>query len=279
MSQKIMSLSFGLLSILFLGACTQNSPNSQASSTSQESDVATNQVQPILQPQIEDDSFNVIAGKAPSAAVKKSTVGIDLNGALCSGTILSSKYILTASHCVDSSMEFTKWNVVFGSSAESQNTRPVVAVMNDNSPFTFAQPDIAIVEFSGGLPKGYVPASLPKVGQSLPLKKSVLVAGFGVSNISPERSGILLEGKMTLDEVMNDGTLKLKRKGKSLVNLCYGDSGGPTYLTTKNKLVVIGITSYGLDTECVTPTFVTDVRKFLGWIDAKVGLSNLGAGK
>lgn len=268
---------FGFLVLPFVGACSKTLDDSGNSSTATKTPVAQSEVKPNTLVHIEDDSMNVIAGKAPSGDVKKSTVALDLDGVLCSGTILSSKYVLTASHCVEDYSESANWNVVFGGSAEALNQRTIVSVINDNAPFTFDKPDIAIVEFSGGLPSGYGAASLPALDQRLPLGKSVTVAGFGVSRIKPERYGKLLEGQMTLDKVLKDGTLKLKRIGKSPVNLCFGDSGGPTYLTTKNKLVVIGITSYGLDNKCVTPTFVTDVRKFLGWIDAKVGLENLGA--
>ena len=107
---------------------------------------------------------------------------------------------------------------------------------------------------------------------------SVLVAGYGQQHRAAEAEdpAVKYHGPSRLHEV---GTFELQVGDRAslsapapeqgLATKCYGDSGGPTYLTVDGRLHVIGVTSRGYDNEpdCNRAGIDTRVDAFAQWID------------
>ncbi|MEY3902494.1 MAG: hypothetical protein RL189_1800 [Pseudomonadota bacterium] len=215
------------------------------------------------------DHMGIISGTSPDALVKKSTVALLAGTSLCSGTIISEKYILTASHCVTNSVNLSGWKVVFGTNVYSTLWRPVVTVINDNLTADLSLPDIAIVEFSGGIPNGFSAAKLPTAQTLLSIGEKLTIAGYGRWSTTSAGSGILFQGEGIMLESSKTYYLMVGRSGET--QHCSGDSGGPTYIKQGNKLIVVGVTSHGA-VPCTQGAYVTDVKTQLDWINSKVEL-------
>lgn len=242
---------------------------------------------------LESDQSNpsIIGGQAVVAgsAIAKTTVGLyDLgSGGACTASILSSKFLLTAAHCVAGSKS-ANLRVIFGLKMSSKGTivRKVAGykfhakwLQALRSPVgTRDLGDIAIVKYEGGLPAGYTPAPLLNDSSVLQKNANVLLAGFGhTDGIAKSGSGTLRRVVIKIEdpafspsEVLLDQT-----KGKGA---CQGDSGGPAYVLNKQgKLALFGITSRGEfddDDTCGQKAVYTNALAYTAWIKAAVTALN-----
>ena len=211
-------------------------------------------------------SLNIINGLLPSPQAIQHTVGLSAGESICSASIISKSAILTADHCVTNPnvQMFVVFNQAF---VQGANVRPVKQVFR--GPETGMPADVAIVTFDGGLPAGYqvVPMLHPNV--IMYRDQNVRIAGYGISNVAAQTSGRLLEGASRLIGV-NFQRRVLVMDGVANTNLCFGDSGGPTFTASGSQYVLLGVTSSGESEVCDGITYVVDVRQIKDWIDQRL---------
>lgn len=198
-------------------------------------------------------------------------------GSLCTASILSNEILVTAAHCVNN--EASSLVVIFTTNLHNKKLGPDVVrrvVSYETSPYwatrsneDFNTGDIAVVRFTGGLPAGFKPAEILSDVSALADGKTVLLAGYGISDGKKrDGSGILRFVETTIakanfsdTEVMLDQT-----KGKGA---CHGDSGGPAYVRVNGKLMLWGVTSRTVndnEDSCLHNSAYTSIPSYAQWI-------------
>jgi secreted trypsin-like serine protease len=174
----------------------------------------------------------------------------------CTGTVISSKYVLSAAHCACSNME----DVAIGQSNITPYhyhiVRPIPKIKCDEMSSTDAylkninKGDIAIFEVD----RPIIQVTPKKIGteENLPRTIGQLTAvGFGVTSDSDD-------GRIKFDVVLQVGSIDCSdfkqssyacRAGTELIagglngDTCAGDSGGPAYVIAGKELLQVGVTS------------------------------------
>ncbi len=194
----------------------------------------------------------------------------DEGQALCTGSILSQNMILTAAHCVEGSP--SKVQIIFANNvkkADPSQIRIATAIYQNPSwhhPSADKKGDLAIIKFSGGLPKGFSPAQLANDRFQLSKDQNVLFAGYGVTNGTQQTgAGVLRMTKTTVigqkskTEVITDGRD---------TSVCFGDSGGPGFVAIKKKFIQWGVASSVLNQACNEASIHTSIMDYKDWIRA-----------
>ena len=197
-------------------------------------------------------------------------------GTLCTASILSEDVALTAAHCIDG--DPNDMQLSFGPKSGGLETRPIVEMIaspnwKNHRHDEFNNGDIALVKFSGGLPKGISPVTIMKTNHHLSDGEIVILAGFGITNGSGSGAGRLrsvevkiAKAQYSQTEVSLDQT---KRKGA-----CHGDSGGPAFTQDNSGgLQIWGITSRGINdpsNHCVGESVYTRIQPYARWINSVV---------
>jgi V8-like Glu-specific endopeptidase len=210
---------------------------------------------------------------ANSVVAVISLVGDDQ--ALCTGSIIDKDLVLTAAHCVESNPD--RMLLVFSKSlgASSAETRREVDgfVINPHwrHKWQGGKADVAILHFSGGIPKGFRPIHLAPTNLKLKIGSSVTMMGYGVSDgASRDGSGTLRSMKTKL--LQNISSTEVMSDGKKS-SVCFGDSGGPAFIKNGSHWVQWGIASSVTNKNCDQASVHTSVMEYLSWIkSAGVGL-------
>ncbi len=159
----------------------------------------------------------------------------------CTGTLLSRNVILTAAHCIPSSLE-NLWVVASPYEFAVSLRLPVVAALKKRPIDLPASVDfdLALVKFSGKLPKAYTPTSFITsfVNPGAPFFLSV--AGYGETF---EKAGDAGELRMGLAFIYNYNPAKdeFRANQTNAMGICQGDSGGPAYLQIGSDYHVLGV--------------------------------------
>lgn len=182
---------------------------------------------------------------------------VSLSGG-CSGTLIAEDIVVSAGHCFEG--RGSGGAVEFGTEPGSAGDRRVVAV-KVHPGFRGGGNDIAILRFTGGLPRGFTPAPMnsspPRAGQA------VIVAGYGATRNGGGGAPQLRKLRRSVESARGS---EMRLHGGS-GSACNGDSGGPGYLESGGKLILAGVVSRsGSGRNCAGAEIHTRVDSHRDWI-------------
>ncbi len=199
----------------------------------------------------------LINGRPASPGEYPEIVQIQTGNALCTATLIGPRVILTAAHCA-------------GTGAISKfryDGQDFEAVMTRSPLYPGVDHDIAL-----GLVNKSISVRYADIGGTPGLSEDIILTGYGCTSGDGNGSdGILRVGISTVVGFDGYDFITKRLDGSAL---CFGDSGGPSYVDMDDPFVerhtLLGVNSKGniIDTSLITRTDHPDSGDFLrSWSD------------
>ena len=217
----------------------------------------------------------------------------------CGATLVGTRWLVTAAHCIRAQDRTVDLRVVMGSSKRAKyfyyffqtdsidqiHIHPLYS--NDSHQY-----DIALLRLKSlpDLQPGELwPACLPNSSVSSYAGLTATVIGWGKTSGSQSQSSARILQELQVDVISQEECQRQWSYGRGRVEVggpkmcftsqgasCHGDSGGGMYLEKNGSKTLIGVCSYGLaDCQNWAPEVYTKVGSVLGWIQETVGTEEI----
>lgn len=230
-----------------------------------------------------DGAYSTIIGGEPSDN-RRSTVQIRFGSSYCSGVVLAENLVLTAGHCGYG--DATEHNVYL------PTRKPGSDFVDLEGPFKAAkhvvhpdylewvanpvllnkrEADLMILIMEDHLPPPYVGINFYQ-SNAAKICRGLVAQGLG----RWEGSGLSLrEAKY---QITNETARMLRSKNTEAGKICYGDSGGPLYADVAGQILLAGITSTTMSTDCLAGGSHVKASEFQPWVIDVIRTELLPAG-
>lgn len=211
-----------------------------------------------------------IVGGSPTdtdpAVVQLVTMLAQGKSAMCSGTLIAPRVVLTAAHCIDGDDPPAEQFVHFGTTIRGEDPgfigrREVVdRVFFD--PWSLSSNDIAMVLLAEDAP--VAPVVIDRVGLvDLDIGRTLRLVGWGDTIGDAGDAGTKRTVMASLTGFYNEWVMSY---GSAEGNTCQGDSGGPILMERDGYEILVGVTSWGI-AGCEGTSGATRVAAYADWID------------
>ncbi len=205
--------------------------------------------------------------------------------ALCTASIVSDKYLITAAHCVRPG-QTSNLRVVYGTDITNKASIAAVGTVlgalqspgwaaNQNKAQNTG--DIAIVRLAAPPPAGFAKVSLLTDASALQNGVNVLIAGYGITVGHPDPNSKDDNGAGVLRSVVTRITNATFSASEVMLDefqgqkgACHGDSGGPAYVQVNGQMMLFGVTSRGTDQFCTNGVIYTNILAYTKWFPTAV---------
>lgn len=225
--------------------------------------------------------FRVVGGQKADKNEYPWQVGLvwsDAKQPFCGGTLISSRHVLTAAHCIDAETSGS-FKVLLGEhdfKDDIEGLRVNVQTIMPHPQYKKPKYDFGLitlatpVKFSTKIR----PACLPANTKEEYLNKNVIITGWGKLDFRGERASTLMEAKLKVTN-MKACSKAFKTTLQADLHVCAaddrrgtcnGDSGGPLVVKDNSRYTVIGVSTGSRDPCAEFPTLFARVAKVLPWI-------------
>lgn len=189
-------------------------------------------------------SARIINGTKCSITSNTPTVLLEIDGSAgCTGTVIGSRAVLTASHCTETASTMA---VVIGSrrvAVTNIHTHP--GYSQSNTPF--AKQDIAVVTVGEDL--NITPAKVVMT-TDFTVGEAAIVAGYGLVRPAEDFTDGLQAVHVYLSSSDDEQVTSTYSQQPGYGSNCNGDSGGPLYVKRGGEWAVAAVVSNGDDNLC-----------------------------
>jgi MYXO-CTERM domain-containing protein len=250
------------------------------------------------------DPLPIIGGTKATVGEFPTVVAVDLGRGLCTGTLITKNWVMTAGHCVSpviigwaNQAEVTANTTVYfdevnigqgGKSVKAKNTmmHPMYVQSASNPDTDY---DVGLIELASPV-TDRTPVVLNRSASDAKDNGLTLqMVGYGINQSSTFNSGVeyVLNGKTTIPcssigGPFSDSNLLCwnQGSGNSISGKCEGDSGGPSFATINGVKKQVGVTSLGIPQTDNGPNAPpvcdgwgadTRVDHIVAWLDSTIG--------